>query len=554
MALIKSVVIGSGAVKSPTAVSESVIIGTDAGHNHQNGEYNIIIGKSAGKNANGSENIYIGHATAHNCQGSGNIVIGPCVTQPLMSNTLIFGKGPNRVLVASLDTGLVSINSMYVAGNITYGGELIGNLPWNIPRVTGTNIGISNLEGTHMVCFGENTSTRGSNVVALGNNAGHCSYSTNLVAIGNGAGEYNTGHNVIAIGAHAGTSNIKSDKLFIGDYIEADNDVFHINRNMTAGGWNIGNGELVSDGVALTRTQLTLSSAQISSERSRLITSGGLSIKTRPVESNTRHTFQNEKGVFVSNVKTHEPFKTLFRWKSMFVGLGTDGHVYTSKIGTVWIPIRSPNLKLLTFEDDVLLGYGGQSFYRYENAEWTEEVRDDEGKYDCFSMCGGYAFGTKLSNSFFEDEGTILFRAGNHWRLYPGVYLENYTFVKEILDSVYVGGEEGTYELKDRRAVPTNVAIQKEEFSFTETGNLECPDLNIPDTLNIGKYSLQTNSKGVEITDGIHTGQVYDTAFNTIPIHLDGIMNITVKKNGSGKLLFEVTDKSGITTHTLDSL
>jgi hypothetical protein len=610
MSVQKSVVLGSDALKSPNVVTESVVIGVEAGNKHHNGERNIMIGKAAGFSANGSSNVYIGNGAGHNCQGSGNIVLGS-VSDQYMSNTFVVGKQNSCPIIASFETGVVKVPSLIVDGNITYKGSLSGAFHSNAVRVYGMNVGskCELLKGSNMVCFGENTGYNGNDVVCLGNGAGSGNFSTDVIAIGRNAAYNNNGSNVIAIGPNAGAGNIMSDMLFVGDYIEGDSESLDIRRSIVkGGGCTFNNGNITTtSGIEITPSSLTMNDSKIVTNSTEFMMSKPLVI-SKPLSSYIeRFVFQNEEGVFVNKKKTHSPFKRLFKWKDMFVGLGEDGHVYTSLTAVSWTPIRSPKLTILSYDEKMLYGWDNERFYRYENNEWFPEARE-EGDYVCYEMCGPYAFGTHLSNDFYEDAGTILYHAGTEWRLYPGKYPQNFKCISEVEGKVYAGGDNGLYLLEDRKAtrvypkkvtcISKDVAVSesrfhsvhdgklvwfcehpiinvngdlvmteggvffegkkiddgKYHFGFIDYGYLPSADLSIPSNIRIGDHVL-TSEHGITITDGIQKGKVYDSVFNIYPVRIEGFRSVIIKKCEDGSLVFESVDEEGsITTHKVASL
>lgn len=610
MSVQKCIVLGSDALKSPNNVLESVVIGVEAGNKHHNGERNIMIGKAAGFSANGSSNVYIGNGAGYNCQGSGNVVLGG-VSEPYMSNTFVVGKNGVCPIIASFDTGAVKVPSLIVEGNITYNGTLSGAFHSNAVRVYGMNVGskCELLKGSNMVCFGENTAKNGNDVITLGNGAGSGNFSSDVIAIGKNAGYNNNGSNVIAIGPNAGAGNIMSDMLFIGDYIKSDSTSFDIRRSiLKGGGCTFDNGNIcTTSGIEITSSSITLGDSKIGMNSADFLMSKPLTI-TKPL-SNTveRFIFQNEEGVFVNKKKTHSAFKRLFKWKDMYVGLAEDGHVYTSGTAVVWTPIRSPVLSILSYDEKMLYGWGNETFYRYDNREWFAETRED-GDYVCYEMCGPYAFGTHLSNDFYEDSGTILYHVGTEWRLYPGKYPQNFTCIAEVEGKVYAGGDNGLYLLEDRKAsriypkkitcISGNIAVsesrfhsvddgkltwfcndkinsvngdlimteggvyydgtkideEKYQFGFVEYGYLPSADLSVPNSIRMGDYILNSTDAGISITDGIHFGKIHDTVFNRMPIQIEGLKCLTIKKSTEGDLVFESVDEEGnVFTHKIGS-
>ena len=609
MSVQRSVVLGSEALKSPNVISESIVIGVEAGNKHHNGERNIMIGKAAGFSANGSSNVYIGNGAGHNCQGSGNIVLG-AVSDPFMSNTFVVGKNSVCPIVASFETGVVKVPSLIVEGDIAYRGNISGALPSNAVRVYGMNVGskCELLKGKNMVCFGENTACNGNDVVCLGNSAGSGNLSTDVIAIGRNAAYNNNGSNVIAIGPNAGIGNIMSDMLFVGDYVEGDSESVDIRRNIVrAGGCTFDNGNITStSGIEITPSSLSLGDSKIVANSAEFMISKPLVISKPLSGFIERFVFQNEEGVFVNKKKTHSPFKRLFKWKGMFVGLAEDGHVYTSLTAISWTPIRSPNLSILSYDENMLYGWDNERFYRYEKNEWFPETRE-KGDYVCYEMCGPYAFGTHLNNDFYEDAGTILYHVGTEWRLYPGKYPQNFKCISEVEGKVYAGGDNGLFLLEDRKAtkvypkkvtcISKDIAVSesrfhsvydgkllwfcdypiinvnddlvmteggvflegtkiddgKYQFGFVDYGYIPSADLSIPSNLRIGNHLLSSED-GITITDGLKIGKLYDSVFNRYPVSIEGLRSLVIKKCGDGNLVFESTDEEGnITTHIVGS-
>jgi plasmid rolling circle replication initiator protein Rep len=65
---------------------------------------------------------------------------------------------------------------------------------------------------------------------------------------------------------------------------------------------------------------------------------------------------------------------------------------------------------------------------------------------------------------------------------------------------------------------------------------------------------MNSTDRGISITDGIHTGKFIDTVFNRMPIQLEGLRTLTVKKSEEGDLVFESVDNKGIVfTHKVGS-
>lgn len=615
MAVSKSVVMGFEALQTPAAVTESVIIGPAAGKHHLRGERNIFVGRSAGQAAEGSGNIYIGTNAGSGANGSGNLFLGEGVTDQVASNTLIIGRGAVRPIVASLETGKVTVPQLQVEGDLVYKGTLKGLLPSNVVRTVQTNVGTAHsYTGTHLVSFGEQAGTSGGYNVFLGAEAGKEARLDRSVAIGELAAAHATGSNVIAIGHRAGYGQFKSDSLYIGSFLEGDSRQLQIHRDLAAGGWKLSPNALSSRAVSLTPSNLQMGSASIAVTRdTTLQTSTPLHVRSAPALSDGLLLVQADGSLLANGRRLRSAFRTLFAWMGGYVGLDTTGHVYRSQNGTHWFPIRSPKLDHLSFIGPELVGWGGGNFYGYSlDGEWHVEPRDAGDGYTCTGLSGAYAFGTPLSNDFYEDRGTLLFRTGREWRLYPGVYPDAYTHAVDAPDGVYVGTATGLYKLENRAAtllrsisvtalqgsyVATGRELQTlrgdsivqfttdivaltddglvvtQDGIYTSDGRLvqSClgathaivtpavqptiPDISAPETAQIGRYLLRSTDRGLSITNGVYEGVLHDSTLNPIPIRLDGIASLTVKKSSDGGLIFVSVDSAtgDVLTHTLEA-
>lgn len=556
---------GSDALKGARNVHESVVLGPDAGKDHRTGEHNIFIGRKAGEKSGGSTNIYVGSGAGRGAAGAGNIFIGENVTHPTSSNLCMIGRGENIPLIASFDTGVVQVPTLHVIGNIEYGGSIVGPTPPHVLVKRETNTGNPN-SGSYSVGFGEYTGNAGDyNVmlgycagreatggsgVLIGKRAGEYSTGKDSVAIGSQAGSRNTGNNVIAIGSRAGMNNTEDNKLFVGDFITADSSLMTIHREVAAAGWKVGSGYMSASGVSITSSNITLGESHITASSNRVTVSDPIIVKNA-LPKHAEHTiYQTHKGLFVNNAYIRPPFKILLRWNNMHVGL--DRHVYISTTGRTWRPLRSPALTCLTVDTE-LIGYGEGNFYVYKDGEWSIQERADKGEYECHHMSGPYAFGTPLSNPYYEDSGTILFRSGDEWRLYPGVYTGTYEFAQEIDGAIYVGGHNGNAKLEFRREVPVDTNLSRHtDYPFIEYGSFDDADLTVPKSIRMGSHRLISDG-GLHITDGIYTGTIYDTVLNPLPIELEGIKSVKLKMSG-GRLFVEVDSSEGISSHSVGFL
>lgn len=603
MSVAKNVVMGVGALKAPRTVLDSVIVGSLAGHEHRVGERNIFIGNAAGFAANGTDNIYVGTGTGSACQGSGNIFVGANILEPRVNNTFIVGHGEIRPIVASLETGAVAIPHLEV-GSLNVKGAFYATLPSNLVRTEGTNVGNASSVGQYMVNFGTSTTSAGYQAVILGDHAHNGTTACNVVAIGTRAAYRNTGTNVVAIGRDAGQFNARDNMVFIGSALECSPDSFTANcKNASLAGWSLFPNDLASQDIHITPEKIEFGSTRIEGTVNNGLLTGPITVKKHlPRMTETILTLR-KNGIFIGDTRVRErSFTQLLRLKKTYYGLDEDGHVYTSQTGHLWRPIRSPRLEQITLDGEELLGYGHGLFYRYESGEWHVERRDGPMSYICTKLSGAYALGTPVSNAFYEDSGTILYRTGQEWRLFPGVYPDTYTTIGDETGTVYAGNETGLYTLENRTATkvsddpvtfiagrgyatgdtfkflanqkPIKVFdaplryISKDQFAVTaegvvslldsrvrmvgegfiaafgDRGIFKDTDVTIPESVRIGQQTLTTTSTGLEIHDGVRTGRIYDTVHNPIPIHLEGVTHLTVKKSSCGVLGFEVVDQN----------
>jgi len=619
--IAKSVVMGLQALKQPTAIADSVVIGSEAGKAHQRGERNILVGKAAGYAASGSDNIYIGTATGSSTVGSGNILVGSGVGDATCSNTLVIGRGSVRPIAASLETGKVTLSSTHIEGDLTYSGTIHGQLPPNVVRTLDNNVGshTQSLTGSYLVAFGSHTGTTGTQNVFLGTGAGRESTLHHTIAVGELAAAHASGSNIIAIGERAGFSTTKSDSLYIGDYLDADSDTLRLHRTLSVAGWTVQHEKISSSNILLRPGRLKLGDLVMTSlPDGDTVVSSSLHVHAKPAVQSVRHALVQSHGILYLDGQCvrRTGFKTLFEWLGGFVGLDASGHLYTSKTGQHWFPLRSPPLTHVTPAGRELFGWTTTgSFVTYDGQDWTTNARDD-GEYACTTLCGNYAFGSPLSNPFYEDSGTILFRVGSEWRLYPGVYPDQYTHCTEAGGEVFVGNAMGLYRLEQRQAILVKtgevtamagkfVAMGSSVYSlpdlhlvrtyddasvvfldrhgntvttrgaYTHTGDLveagttithlflisgtrENPNLSVPSRFQVGTHQISSSKRGgLDVTDGVYTGTLYDTTFNPIPIRLDGFTSLTVKKcpsTGGILLIGGCDDGRPGSTHTQVSL
>ena len=604
MSVAKNVVMGVGALKAPRTVLDSVIVGSLAGHEHRAGERNIFIGNAAGFAANGTDNIYLGTGVGSATQGSGNIFLGTNILDPRVNNTFIVGHGAIRPIVASLETGVVAIPHLEVR-NLAVTGNFEAALPSNLVRSQGTNVGNASCVGQYMVNFGTSTTSAGYQAVILGDQAHGGTTACNVVAIGTRAGYRNTGTNVIAIGREAGQFNARDNMVFLGSAIECSPDSFAANcRNASLAGWSLFPNDIASESIHITPEKIQFGSTTIEGTVNNGLLTGPITVKKHLPRLTETILTNRKNGVFIGDTRVRErSFTQLLRLKKTYYGLGEDGHVYTSQTGQTWRPIRSPKLEQITLDGEELLGYGNGLFYRYESGEWHVERRDGPMSYICTKLSGAYALGTLVSNSFYEDAGTILYRTGNEWRLFPGVYPDTYTTIGDETGTVYAGNDTGLYKLENRTATKVSDdlvtfiagrgyatgdrfkflatqktikvfdaplrSISKDQFAVTSEGVVSLldsrvrmvgegvltaygdrgihkeADVTLPESVRIGQQTLTTTSTGLEIHDGVRTSRVYDTVHNPIPIHLEGISQLTVKKSFRGFLGLEVVDQAG---------
>ena len=161
----------------------------------------------------------------------------------------------------------------------------------------------------------------------------------------------------------------------------------------------------------------------------------------------------------------------------------------------------------------------------------------------CHKLCGHFALGSELKNTFYEDSGTILYRTGNEWRLLPGVYPDRYMWIDDTKSAIHVGNEMGVYILENRKAVKIGEPkmIESIQMFFCDTHTYEESDVYVPETMRLGNMVFTTSTDGLELNDGLRSGKVYDTVHHPLPIQLEGIQRITMKKVGN-RLVMEVED------------
>lgn len=605
MSVAKNVVMGVGALKNPRTVLDSVIVGSLAGHEHKVGERNVFIGNAAGFAANGTDNIYVGTGTGSTTQGSGNIILGPNVNESSLNNTFIVGQGLTRPIVAHLDTGAVAIPHLEV-GSLNVKGAFYASLPSNLVKTERTNVGNVACAGQYMVNFGTSNTSEGYQSVLLGDHvhAGTCA--CNVVAIGTRAAFRNTGTNVVAIGKAAGEFNTRDNMTYIGSTIECSPDTFTVKgKSANLGGWNLYTNDISTDDIHITPEKIQFGTTTIEGTAvdNGLLT-GPITVKKHlPRMLETILTLRKD-GVYIGDVRVRAPFNELLRHAKTYYGLAEDGHVYISDTGYHWRPIRSPCLKHIAVDTETLIGYGKGQFYRLEGHEWIIEPRDGGHSYQCFHLCGGYALGTPASNSFYEDAGTVMYRTGHEWRLFPGVYPETFTCIGDGAGAVYAGNEQGLYKLENRVAIKLNddpvtfitgrgygtgdqfkflgtqkpikifdaplKYISKDQFAVTSEGVVSLldsrvrivgsgiiaafgdrgihkeSDVTIPESVRIGSHRMTSTSTGLELHDGVRTSKVYDTVHNPLPIQFAGLTHLTVKKSSRGFLELEVMDSDGV--------
>jgi hypothetical protein len=613
MALVKSIVLGYDALKSPVSIAESVILGALAGHKHTHGYENIFIGKAAGFVSTGNRNIYIGSSAGHNSQGSGNIFLGCGTSIKTANNTLLIGNA----ICASLETGHTTIPSLTVRGDIVYEGSLIGEIHPSIVRRYTTNVG--NLSGGYRTTtFGEHAGhgNMGENIVCLGGEAGYGNGGNSVVAIGEKAGYNNRGSNVIAIGLGAGKNNTESDTMFLGTFITGNTSELCLNRPVSCEGWEITQNQLKYDTLTITPQQIEGDGFLMASN---LIKGNKFSITADTIRLDTETlTLSEDTFCFSGRIRVKEEcsqtdafftgnLHNIIEIDNVFYGLSDDKHVYKST-GKFWTPIRSPKIDSLTkTHDGVMVGWATDTFVRYTPEGWISEKRDP-GEYTCSYVMGSFAVGTPLSNGVYEDSGTILQRVGTEWQLYPGVYPNKPTCIAEWDGTIYAGGPRGLYELSDRRAKLlmskpiscicsspagmlfasgkhlilnlyktihrftspiTDIRWAGEWIIHTEDGvyinfvyvhppckfllpkkrEYKPSDITVPSSVRIGAVRLSEEEGTLLVNDGTHTGKVYDSVLNPLPITLEGISHISIQKGEGGSLCFTVLSDDGVHTH-----
>jgi hypothetical protein len=500
----------------------SIAFGENTG---THGDYNVFEGYSAGKDSIGNKNVMIGWNAGSYSRGNNVVAIGEySAFKNTGNNVICLGMGAgwqntrdNMLFIGDFVSG--DIDTLTVHRALSVGG-------WNISKDVIKSDGV------------------------------HISKDTLLLD-----GVYIAKHRIELDGVYLSKNGVETKGILISpNGIEIEgvcltrkslnlNGMCLSKKALQLDGAYVASNAIQIEGVEITRSNITVGTTHITDSENATIFSKQVNIKGPVISSVDRDVYQNNEGVFVGTHKIRPPFKQLLRWNDMHVGL--DKHVYVSTTGITWRPIRSPCLEYITVDGSELIGYGN-GFYRYENHEWIPEEIVEKGDYKCSGMSGCYAFGTPLSNVLYEDSGTILFRSGTEWRLFPGVYPDTYVDARDSGGYVYVKDVNGkTFRLEDRKAVEAMFLFFNNQY--TEAGKYPKCDLTAG-SLRIGDQCVSSSIAGIEITDGIHTGKVYDSVFNTLPIHLDGIRSLTVKKNASFSLVFDVEDMYGeISSHIVGS-
>ena len=193
--------------------ASSVFIGYEAGLDHEQSNYNCVIGTSSGTEIQGDYNVILGNEAGKKIQSNNNVVIGS------NANSINSIKTFTASTLIGFEAGRDNISGSYSTLIGQYAGRLQSNGQHNI-GIGYNSIG-SNVSTSFNIGIGNSSlKNGGTNNVALGHNAGSnmTSTSINNVAIGNdsinGAG-INT--NNTAVGFEAlGTLNGADDNIAIG--------------------------------------------------------------------------------------------------------------------------------------------------------------------------------------------------------------------------------------------------------------------------------------------------------------------------------------------------
>jgi hypothetical protein len=475
MSIVKSIVLGNETLKNPDSVIDSIILGSYAGHLHKRGTENIFLGKNSGFHANGNNNIFIGLNSGSKCQGSGNIILGSVQAEAILSNFFVLGNDTCVPISASLETGDVFIDNLIVKKNITFDGSLFGFLGSNVLERYKTNIGNST-DNFRTITIGDSAGflNEGSTVIAIGGDAAYMNTVYNVIAIGDSAVKQNTGQNtigigtnclnknkgksVIALGENAGSQNIGSnvifigndvcpdntvsDSLYIGDFITATSERMCLKRDIQVSDWNITKASLsISDTFELTPSNITFADGKLSVTPDMFSFSKSVMIGKNPKRVFNTITFSGK----VSQILEID---------GTFYGLDEEGYLSYSKEKS-WKSLRSPPLKYITKSDEgIILACDKEDvFYRYDSHNWIVENRIDKGTYICKKLVGSYALGSVLSNDFYNEKGTILFRENEEWKLCPGIFEEEFDTIQEWKNEIYLANASGIYIIENRKHI-----------------------------------------------------------------------------------------------------
>jgi hypothetical protein len=589
----KCIVMGAGSLARPLSVKESVILGADAGHKHTHGSENIFIGKGSGYLAQGDQNIYIGSKSGFNCEGSGNIFLGTNTNVSKANNTLLIGNA----ITASFLTGHVVLPSLHVKGDIVFGGNLFGKLYQDCVRVYDTNVGNVS-EGSNVVSFGDRAGYQntGQNVVAIGAAAGYQNKGHSVVAIGERAAVANTGMNVIAIGNNAGLSNKQSGTLFIGDFIEGTTNSLTINRPLSVGGWTLNKEtvsskdvELTSSHIALKHGTLTVSDTfhfskpvtvlspkeyapfyYFSSDLSCVQQIGsdyyGLGENGHVYTSKGKDWTPIRSPILTSLTKTHDDvlvgygsgmfaryssngwipetrdegeYSNTFVAGSFAVGSALSNHFYEDegvllqRVGTEWR--LYPGKYTETFTDikelkGTIYASGPHGFY---------EIIDRSARRICSQPI---TYIGKSPDEILLASDTTLSRlemSDVKWLSYIHTFNQPITRIFWDETRWLVHTHDGVF------AGPDWVRIHKKcSFLTLKPVKPLSADITVPSSIKVGKLRI-SEKEGLVLNDGVAEARVYDTAFNPIPITLNGIKHVTIEKDVGGSLCFNVLAEDG---------
>ncbi|TGV79650.1 hypothetical protein EN792_041285, partial [Mesorhizobium sp. M00.F.Ca.ET.149.01.1.1] len=143
-------------------------------------------------------------------------VVNVSTTMGITGNRLCYGEASRGDIGCPSDAPVVSGST--ITGTFVGDGSGLTGLTLTTDRiVSGTSSAVIDRNGV-LTISGRLEIVTGTNVVAIGNNAGSTNSGTNVVAVGTNAGMTNTGSAVTLVGKSAGYGNAGPNVVGVGDY------------------------------------------------------------------------------------------------------------------------------------------------------------------------------------------------------------------------------------------------------------------------------------------------------------------------------------------------